>query len=192
MVPRYYCQSESFTAKETLMVNRLDVKNQCILGKMWLEACGKGKSLSFRIASGSMSPMIEVGDTVKVSRAEPNRIHIGDILAFQDGQNVVVHRFIGKSWSNRQLVFHHRGDAGAFSGKIPAQNLIGRVTAIEKEGRKICLDSVRLVLGNRVLGWRLRFIDVLSHHQYHGVGVGIRMVFRPVWKLCRSLLFQHC
>jgi signal peptidase I len=174
--------------KNISAMNRLDSKTQRILGEMWQEACEKGKNLSFQIASGSMSPLIEVGDVVKVSRAEPSQIRIGDIMAFQDGQNVVVHRLIGKSWSNRQLTLRHMGDASLFSGRIPAQNLIGRVTSIEKGGREIPLGSARPIIANRVLGWRLWLIDALSRRQYWRIGLGLRMLFRPVWRLCRSLL----
>jgi len=75
-----------------LAANKLDCKAQCILGEMWQEACERGGSLSFKVVSGSMSPMIEVGDVVTVGRADHSRVRIGDVVAFQDGQNVVVHR----------------------------------------------------------------------------------------------------
>lgn len=133
--------------------------------------------------------MIEVGDVVMVGRADHSRVRIGDVLAFQDGQNVVVHRVIGKSWSNQQLSFHHRGDAGTSSGKIAAQNVIGRAIVVTKEGREIRLDSGRHIIGNRILGWRLRVLDNLDRIRPSRFGIILHQALRPLWKMCRSLLF---
>lgn len=172
-----------------MAAKRSNCQTQSIIEEMWQEACERGRSLSFKIASGSMRPMIEVGNVVKVCRARPARIRIGDIVAFRDGQNVVVHRIIGKSLSNAHPTFRHMGDASRSSGKIPAQNLIGRVTAIKKERREIRLDSPRHAISNKVLGWRLWLVDALRHMQYRRIGRGLRMVGRPIWRLCQSLLF---
>jgi hypothetical protein len=123
---------------------------------------------------------------VKVSKAEPSHIRIGDIVAFQDGQNVVVHRVIGKSWSNRQLRFRHRGDAGRSSGIVQAQNLIGRVSVIQKAGREIHLSSPRYVIGNKIFSWRLQFLEALGHIPYLCVRRGLRKAFRSIWLLCQA------
>jgi len=151
-------------AKECILAdNRLvDSKTQNVLMEMWQEVCRSGGSLNFKILSASMKPTIEVGDVVKVSRVEPSRVRVGDILAFQVGQNVVVHRVIDKRWSDQQLSFRHRGDAGGISGKIAAEHLIGKVLAVKREGREISLDTLWFTMNNRVLGWRLHFIDTLG------------------------------
>ena len=130
MVPRCPCKPESLTEEYILAASRLSCKIQGVLGEMWREACNRGTRLRFTVASGSMKPLIQIGDVLMVSKVRPHQIHIGDIVAFQNAQNVVVHRIIGKSLSNQQLTFRHMGDAGASSGKIAAQNIIGRVTVI--------------------------------------------------------------
>ena len=191
MVPRYHCQPESLTEEDILAADRLDCKIQSTLGQMWREACKKGRNLSFKIVSSSMSPIIEVGDVVKVGRVEPSRIRIGDVVAFRDGQSVMVHRIIGKSLSNAQLTFRHMGDAGASSGKIAAQNLIGRVAVIEKEGREIRLDSRRHIMSNRILGWRLRLVDTLGRVQHRHISIVVRLALRPMWRLYRRLLLRR-
>ncbi len=124
---------------------------------------------------------------MKVSRAQPSEIRIGDVVAFQDGQDVVVHRVISKSLSNQQIIFRHMGDAGLSSGRMPAQNLIGRVSAIEKEGRTILLDSRRYVITSRIMVWRLRLMESLARLLYRHIGMSLRFVLRPVWRLYRSL-----
>jgi signal peptidase I len=179
-------------AEEYILIsNRLDCEIQSVLGEMWQEACDRGKSLNFKILSGSMSPIIEVGNTVKISRVEPSNVRIGDIVAFFEGHNVVVHRVIDKTWANQRFSFRHRGDSGASSGIVPDQNLIGRVTAIEKEGREISLDSRRHIISNRILGWRLRLFDNLKRMKCRPLSIILHQTLRIPWKLCRSLLLWH-
>ena len=71
--------------RRNLIIHELDDKAQSVLGEMWKEVCERGKSLSFKIVSGSMLPMIGVSDVVKVSRVEPSRIRIGDIAPGRSG-----------------------------------------------------------------------------------------------------------
>ncbi len=162
---------------------------QRLLEEMWQEAYDRGRGLRFRVASGSMYPLLEVGDVVKVTRAEPSRLRIGDVVAFQNGRSVVVHRIIGKSWSNQQLSFRHRGDAGVSSGNIAAQDIIGRVSVIEKEGREIFLDTPRYIISNKILGWRLQLVDSLGRTKHRHISIGLRLALRPIWRLCRRFLF---
>lgn len=162
--------------------------SDCLIEEMWQEACGTERNLSFRVISGSMRPLIEVGDVVKFTRVEPSRVRIGDVVAFQEGQVVVVHRIIGKKWSNQQLLFHHRGDAGAGSGTVPARNLMGKAYVIEKGEREIFLDTPRRVLSNRILGWQLRLGDTLRRAKHKRISQGLRLALRPVRRLFRSLL----
>ena len=181
--------ARSLTEEKILIANKVNCKAQGILREMWQEAYEKGGNLSFKVVSGSMSPMIEVGDVVTIGRTDHCGVRIGDIVAFVDNQNVVVHRIIGKSRSNQQLSFYHRGDSGASSGKIIAQNLIGRVLLVEKKGHKIRLDSRRHIMCNRVLGWRLLVLDNLGRMRPGRLGIVLYQALRPLWKICRSLLF---
>jgi signal peptidase I len=135
-----------------------------------------------------MRPLIEVGNVVKVTKVEPAKIRIGDIVALRDNQNVVVHRIIGKTRSNHQLRFRHRGDAGGLSGKISLEDIIGRVTVIDKAGHRIRLDSQRHIIVSRILGLRLLIIDILGRMQSRALSVVLYQTLRPIWRLCRGLL----
>ena len=167
-----------------------DSKTQSALMEMWRETCRGGGSVSFKILSASMRPTIEVGDTVRVGRVEPSGVRVGDILAFQDGQNVVVHRIIDKNWSDRELRFRHRGDAGGLSGIIGAQHLIGKVLAVKRKEREISLDTPWFTISNRVLGWRLHFIDTLGHLPAGLPRIIIHQTIRLPWKLCHSIFLR--
>jgi signal peptidase I len=169
--------------------NKLARKTQSVLKEMWQEAYERGERLSFAIVSSSMSPMIEVGDVVVIDRLDHSRVRIGDVVAFNKDQYVVVHRIIGKSWANQQLSYHQRGDASISSGKIAAQDLIGRVSVVKKEGRAICLGSRRHIISNRIFAWRLLVLDNLVRIQPSRLGVVLHQALRTPWKMCRSLLF---
>ena len=169
----------------------MDSEARCVLGEMWQEACERGKILSFKMVSGSMSPMIEVGDVVKVSGVKPSEIRIGDIVAFREDQNVMVHRVISKTWSNQQLSFRHGVDAGRLPGKIAAQNLIGKVLVVKKRGREIFLGTPWFIMSNRILGWRLHLINALSRMRPSLLRIVLHQALRPPWKLCRDLLLRR-
>jgi len=136
-----------------------------------------------------MSPAIEVGNVVRVTRVEPSRIRIGDIVAFKKGQNVVVHRIIGKNSSNTRFTFWQMADIGRSAGKISARDIVGRVTIIKKEGREIFLDTPWYIMSNKVMGWRLWLIDTLGRMQHRRISIAVHLALRPMWRLCRRLLF---
>jgi signal peptidase I len=177
--------------ESTETTSKHDDKACGMLPEMWQEACHQGSRLSFRMVSGSMEPLIRVGDRVRVTKAEPSRLRIGDIVAFRDGQNVIVHRIIGTSRANGQLTFHHRGDDSAASGKFAANNLIGKVYAIEKDECEIPNDTPKYELTNRILGWRLRIKDSLGRTRHKHISIGLRLALTPIWRLCRCFLLPH-
>ncbi len=174
-----------------LVENKLDGKTHNVMGELCREACDKGTILSFRIVSNSMNPLIEIGDVVKVRRAEPSRVSIGDVVAFHDGPTVVIHRVIGKGWLRKQLIFRHRGDAGAVSGRIPAKNLIGKVSVVKKKDNEISLDAPGYAISNKLMGWRLRLLDMLGGIRPKSLSFILHQSLRPAWKLCRKSLLRR-
>ena len=165
--------------------------SDCILEEMWQEARTKGASLSFRVVSGSMSPLIKAGDLVRIARIEPSRIAIGDVVAVQEGQEVVVHRIIARRWSGEDLLFCHRGDAGVGSRTVSAQDLIGRAYSVERGQQQIRLDSRRQIIGSRLLGWLLRLDDRFRRSGYGHTSRVLRLALKPWLKLCRGVLLRR-
>ena len=190
-VPRYPRQQKNPTEESIWTIDKLNDKVNIVLGEMLQEVCERGKSLSFKIASGSMSPIIEVGNVVKISQVKPSRVRTGDIVAFREGQNVVVHRIIGKKRLNRELIFSHRGDDGAISGKVPAKDLIGRVFLIKKGEREISLNTLWSAISNKILGWKLRLLNGIGQMRYKSLGIILYQSLRPIWRPCRKLLLKR-
>ena len=169
----------------------LKTEVQDILPEMWREACDKGTLLRFRVSSGSMTPILNVGDVVRVSRIEPSAVRVGDIVAFQDGSNILVHRIIARKWSNNQLIFRHRGDNAVSSGVFAVDNLIGRVISVDKEGHEISLDTLWHRINNKIIGWRLRIIGHINYRYPRLIRVVFHVILGPPWCLYRRLLLRH-
>lgn len=188
MVPRCYCQHEDKVEKETLLADKLDCKEKEILAEMWQEAYQNGKSLSFKVISGSMRPMIEVGNVVRIIRVPASSIHVGDVVAFQADEKIVVHRVVSKSKSNREIKFRHMGDACRTSEKFLPEHLIGKVITIEKDGREINLDSPGHTLLKKLRVLRSRFIDTVYRMKNRHTRVVLLKKMRPLKSVCQSLL----
>jgi signal peptidase I len=174
-----------------LIEDRLENKVQNALSEMWQEACEAGRTVSFRIASGSMTPFLNVGDIVRVRHVEPSDIRMGDIVAFKNGQNIIVHRIIRIDRSNGCIRFYQMGDAGGVSENIQADSVIGKVTAINKNDHEIRLDSPGQVISNKIFGWRSILIDYYNRKQHTGISAGLRLFFKPAWRLFRTLYIWH-
>lgn len=94
----------------------------------------------YNVVSGSMAPSIPVGSAIWVEPAEPEAVAESEIIAFQSGESVVVHRVM----ENRFVVgeFVTKGDANAREdiGTVPYAALIGRVRYhIPAAGRLLAL-----------------------------------------------------
>ena len=172
-------------------LHRSGLATNSLLKEMWEENYLKRNRCKFEISSGSMRPLIEVGNVITVKKIELEKIEIGDVIAFQDGENVIVHRVIGKSWSHGQIYFRHIGDAGSVSRLVPGTTLIGRVIVIEKGRGNIRLDSRKYLIRNRISGWRLGLVDSVHRKQFRYFGINLKIVLGPVWNLGRLLLVRR-
>jgi hypothetical protein len=98
-----------------------------------------------------MSPLVRDGDVVLVRPAAPSAVRVGDVVLFAAGPGrVLVHRVIRRSAGRGGVRFTIQGDqVSRPDGVIPAAQIYGKVTGIERGGVKISLDQPAL----RLLGW---------------------------------------
>jgi len=100
---------------------------------------GRGVPFRFCARGWSMAPFIRDGDVITVSPLQRARPGIGEVVAFiRPGEgNVVVHRVVTRRGADSFI----QGDAvpECTDGIIPPQNLLGRVTRIERNGRNVWL-----------------------------------------------------
>jgi len=130
----------------------------------------KGAQFRFRAAGFSMAPLVKDGDVVTISPLQERPPGLGDVVAFihPGSGKLCVHRVVRKKKDS----FFIRGDnAPVPDGLVRKADILGRVTALERNGRRIYLG----------LGPERVLIALLS-----GRGP-LSSPLLPLWKLVRPL-----
>lgn len=122
-------------------INFLEGNELLISGKALFEllnaVLNKGLPFRFRARGLSMFPFIRDGDVITVSPLNCSLPSIGDVVAFNRpyDDRVVVHRVVGRSIRGYLII---KGDNVAEAdGKIPIGRVVGRVTKVQRNKRKI-------------------------------------------------------
>jgi signal peptidase len=80
------------------------------------------------IASGSMSPTMQVGDIVITRQIPPEQIAVGDVIRFQDKSISTIHRVVEIQSDSGEIIFITRGDTNDRNDPpILARDLEGKV-----------------------------------------------------------------
>ncbi|MDI6688092.1 MAG: S24 family peptidase [Desulfobacterales bacterium] len=104
---------------------------------------GKSRTIRFRAKGFSMRPFIQDGDLITVSPLRNSPVKVGDVVLYKTvDDQAIVHRVIRKTIKNNGTVFFIKGDA-AFgqSEEVDTKSILGRVTAVERNGRERNLDT---------------------------------------------------
>lgn len=102
----------------------------------------KGKPFRFQATGGSMSPFVRDGDVITVSPLSDIPPRLGDVVAFirPESGKLVVHRVVGK----RDGSYLIKGDSAPdCADVIPRANILGRVTRVERDGKRVYLGLAR-------------------------------------------------
>lgn len=91
--------------------------------------------------SGSMAPLIRIGDKVKVRTTSAEAVVFGDIIVFREEEKLVVHRVVAKGKFDSQTFFLQKGDRSSSPFRIPAERVLGKVFEIHKPSRCILLNN---------------------------------------------------
>ena len=92
-----------------------------------------------------MLPLLRDGDVVTVTPAARPQIRVGDVICYETpAGGLVVHRVIAHA-RDRLMA---KGDALTARDSIPLPRLLGTITAIERSGRVIRLDTPTARLRN--------------------------------------------
>ncbi len=123
------------------------------------EVLERGGSFRFRARGWSMMPFVRPGDVLVVERVDLARLCPGAIILYhRGGTSHVVHRLVRRVEKDGRLVFIAQGDNKLIAdAPILAEQVLGRVVGIEREGRRLRLDRGPGWLLNRVIyyfrGW---------------------------------------
>jgi signal peptidase I len=128
------------------------------------ETLNRGHSVRFPAPGDSMYPTICNGDIITVTSLKASSVTNGDIILYQHKSGVTVHRVIrifkrseknsrsapkgpqGRSLSET-LQFFLRGDAAIkYDDPVCADQILGKVVSIERNGRRINPYSFRVKL----------------------------------------------
>ena len=106
-----------------------------------LDLLRQGYSIRFRPAGRSMFPTIKDGEAICVAPISPRAIRRGDIILYRLARGVIAHRVLrSEEKSGVGRVFITRGDAsGSEDPPILPEEILGRVTAVERAGKNISL-----------------------------------------------------
>jgi hypothetical protein len=119
-------------------MNDLPLANPDLLALM-SAALARGAPFRFRALGSSMSPFIREGDVLTVAPLRSGEPALGQVVAFihPDSGLLLVHRVVGRP-GPAPLV---QGDntPGRSDGLVPPENILGRVTQVKRNGKKVLL-----------------------------------------------------
>lgn len=144
-----------------------------------LEGYGR---VSLRVQGTSMLPWVRPGDTVIIRKIRPSEVQCGDIVLFQRGERLFVHRIVSLVSAN-ETSFVAKGDANPqLDGALEPQEILGRVEGIFRRGRRIKFHSrqkrvLALLIAQISRHSRLWFALVRVH------GIAVRPARRLLWAL---------
>jgi signal peptidase I len=122
------------------------------------ELLTEGIAVRFSAAGHSMHPAIRDGERITIAPVSEREVRRGDILLYRKGRGVIAHRVRRvkmESDSTRRFIL--RGDASVTSDEpVAAEQILGRVVAVERQGRTITLAGRRARLRCRLNEGRAR------------------------------------
>lgn len=99
----------------------------------------EGQAVRFRAAGLSMEPSIRDGDAITVVPVPLEEVRRGDVVLYRTGDRLLAHRVMGRARGVEGLVLVRADAPGWEEERVPARDLLGRVEAVEREGRRVAL-----------------------------------------------------
>ena len=140
-----------------------------------------------------MRPFIQDGDLITVSPLRDSPVRVGDVVLYKTADDqAIVHRVIQKTRIDSKVVFFIKGDATfGQPEKVDLKNILGRVTAIKRNGGEIKLGTKLY----RIIGLLFAGLSPFSRWIYPA-GSKIRSVIikkrRSIWTNEDRLLLYCC
>lgn len=107
------------------------------------EILARGSMLRFQAKGGSMRPFIKDGDILEIEPIDSRKIRLGDVVFYQiAGGHAVIHRVIRRFLQDKKIFFITKGDSNPDCEEaVFMEKVLGRVTAIERNGQRIKFSS---------------------------------------------------
>jgi hypothetical protein len=109
------------------------------------ELLRRGYGVRFCAEGASMHRTIRTGEAITVEPVSPADLKSGDIALYHSGRGATAHRVVRIERERGQApVFVMRGDAASSADEpVEAQQILGKVVAVERRGRSIDLNTRR-------------------------------------------------
>lgn len=110
------------------------------LTSLYIDALRQGEAFWFRVASGSMIPLLHVGDEVRIEPATAAAIRTGDIAAFETAEGLVIHRIVRHQQSGTAVRLLEMSDVRLYPSWVEGQSIVGRVILVRYDTHLINLQ----------------------------------------------------
>jgi len=122
----------------TIKGRELPLSSQALI-ELMREVLGKELPFRFQARGWSMSPFIRDGDVITVAPLLKTRPGLGEVVAFihPETAHPVVHRIVARKETGWMIQGDNLGPP--HDGLVPPANILGRVTRIERQGRRVWL-----------------------------------------------------
>ena len=107
---------------------------------LWADLHHQKQESWLPVLSGSMMPLLRIDDYVLVQSVSPDSIRPGDIIVFKGQDKLIVHRVI-RRYDNGSPAFLQKGDSTTTAEIIRSEDVIGKVIAVRKGSKVICLND---------------------------------------------------
>lgn len=137
-------------------------------GDVTADLLRRGACVRFRAMGHSMQPTIEDGEVITVRPVAPGAVTHGDILLYRGKSGLIAHRVVGLTRSVRRegVTCLTRGDASVDrDDPVGPEQVLGRVTAVQREGRTAHLTSRRAKWLSAGHGCAVPLCHYLAHPQ---------------------------
>lgn len=116
------------------------------------EILRKGNLLRIPTVGSSMHPVSRSGDIITVRPTRVGGISAGDVIVYKAGRRMVAHRLVSKRKENNRVVLICQGDTFMRPDPpIQADQVLGKVVAVSRNGRTVRLDTAK----SRLIGFFL-------------------------------------
>jgi len=167
---------------------------QAAAREAWRTA-GATEALRVMVTSDSMRPLLRGGDVVVVQSTDPHAVQPGAVLVVQRGGEWITHRLLAVD----ERGWHTHGDNTRYGDEaVSADQIVGRVIAIERGGQTIDLQQPRWRAVDRrinrvqriqleVLAAARGFGGTRSSHLKHGLAALINWPFQVIVRMLTRL-----
>lgn len=124
-------------------------------------------TICLKIEGGSMRPLIKSGDVLGI-KTEQHNIRQGSIILFRSSGRMIAHRVIKAN----NFIITTKGDASTFfDSPVQINKFIGSAIFIERDGRRINIDTKMWKLIDRLVGYYSCVCGIVFGQQKKGAAI---------------------